>query len=608
MFGAQIFGGMRPRMESHLLEEGQATVARNCWNTSGALTPMPPLDDQSITVNALTRTIYRYQSNQWFTWSADVDVAPAPVIEDTVRRTCWTGDGAPKLTTTVILGAFSSPGKPAGTRNLGIPAPESAPEVAATEVADPTEIRVLSDIPGSPEDGDYLYFAADVEELAGFVDTDGTSAVTMATAGDWFVRDGSNWKKTDEPDDFLDPGVPEEYHSWVYTYVSDLGEEGPPSRASAIVKRGFDTAGGIQPVTITTDSGPSGAYVINAKRIYRTITGSTGVTSYNFLVEIPVATTTYEDTAQGSVLGEELPSEDWMPPPETLKGLISLPNGVLAGFDGRDVYFSEPFQAHAWPRAFVQNVSHDIVGLGVFGTTVVVCTTGPPYIISGTDPASYAAAQGELEQACVSKRSIATIDKQGVVYASPDGLVLVGPGGARIITDAAYDLKTWRALGPEGLIGAYHDRRYVGFLAESAIAFDPDRKEVYEFDDDVAAVFNDRERDELYVVSTVGGTTKIFEWRTTLDPADSPRTAVWRSKTFRAPLHSPTALQVIGGPASAIKLHADGAETALTQVQLPTDNQPVRVPAIGLARDWSVELETDEKITDVRVGEMEDML
>ena len=238
-------------------------------------------------------------------------------------------------------------------------------------------------------------------------------------------------------------------------------------------------------------------YGITRKRIYRTLTGSSGDTTYNLLVDLPVVAGTYTDEAKGSELNEALISINYDPPPAGLTGLVALPNGILAGFEGRTVYFSEPFQPHAWPRDYVQVVDADIVGLGVFGLTLVVGTTGAPHLITGGHPATYTVARMELDQACVSKRSFARIGTQGIVYASPDGLVLVGPGGGQIVSKKGYSLDEWRALDPESIIAVYHDNRYLAFHAAGVTAFDPDAGSVVSFNDTVDALYADRESDQF---------------------------------------------------------------------------------------------------------------
>ena len=328
-----------------------------------------------------------------------------------------------------------------------------------------------------------------------------------------------------------DPDVAKEEHAWVYTWVSDLGEEGPPSPASIHAARAYDVDGNIQSVTLTMATGVTGPYGINRKRIYRTAIGSDGTTEFLFLTEIQASAATYTDSALGSTLGELLPSTTWDPPPDDMEGLIGLPNGVLAGFRGRDLLLSEPYQGHAWPTDYIQVADYEIVGLGSFGTTVVVLTKGRPYLLLGSHPGASSLVAMELDQACVSKRSIARIGQQGVVYASPDGLVRVGPGGGEIISRDSYTLKEWRALSPENIVAFYHDGQYVAFLGSHAIASDPDTGGIIEFDQVVRAGYQDRVDDRLYVVQ--GG--EIKEWRTAPEGTETMAEMVWRSRIETGP-------------------------------------------------------------------------
>ena len=606
VWGTQAFGGMRPVVPEHLLKDHQAAYSRDAWNTGGALMPIPGRSATSLSVPNSTRTLYRFTPTQWFAWPDDVDVVRAPVPNDTVRRTLWTGDERsgdawPKMTTTVILGSFTQPGIPTGFRRLGIPPPENAPSLALVDLPEATAVGTSDDIPSMPTVGDYIRFTAQVAGLMGFIGIDGSTVVTAAAIGDWFVRETNNWRKLDDPPDAAaDPDAIEAFHSWVYTFVSDLGEEGPPSDPSAVQEREFANNGDIQAVTVTTDTAITGPYVLTHKRIYRTFTSATGVTSYQLVAEVPMATAAYTDDMIDTALGDALLSTSWDMPPDDLKGIVALPNGVCAGFDGRDVYFSVPYQPHAWPEDYRQTVDADIVGLGAFGTTIVILTEGNPYLAAGTHPENYALARQELDQPCVSKGSIASVGVQGVVYAAPDGLVLIGPGGGKFVSEDAYDLAKWRALGMENAVGVYHDQRYIAFLAARAVGFDVNSEEAYEFDVDADAVFVDRAEDRIYLA--LNGT--VEEFRTVPETGVSNRTALWRSKTWRMLLQAPTAAQVFADGPVTLRLYGDGALRATLTIP---DATPVWISKPGLAREWYAEIETTHRVTGFLIGEHSEM-
>ena len=384
------------------------------------------------------QTIYRFSPTQWFAWNIDVDVVPGPIRNDVLRRTYWTGQDFPRYTDTTIMGGFVGPGIPT-SRRLGVPAPTSA------------------------------------------------AMATVATFGAMVT---------------LDEMTPPVSATWTYTYVTDKGEEGPPAPPSSVETRRFDADGNIETVNLSgMERGPTGPYNATRKRIYRSVTGFEG-TTYRLLAEVAVGVETYTDNVQDVALGAALASTLWDPPPDNLEGLVGLANGVLAGFVDRDIYLSEPFQPHAWPRDYIQVTDSPIVGLDSYGTTLVVGTKGKPYLVTGSHPATAVPNRQELQQSCVSKRSFARLGEQGVVYASPEGLVLVGPGGGRIISREVYALREWEALGAADIKAFYHDNQLLLFLGDKAVAFDPETATVSEFDDDISAGYLDEEADRLYVVST----------------------------------------------------------------------------------------------------------
>ena len=320
-----------------------------------------------------TETIYAYDEVagviRWLYWLADVDVVQAPVRDDVANRIIWMGDGAPKQINSTILQAG------AGLVGTG---PWSGAGLAARSLG----VQAPTQTPS----------------VAAGVATDPTT-VTV-------------------------------YDTYVYTYVTDLDEEGPPSPASATVSRVFNVDGTLQPVTVSDLAvSPGGIGFYTRKRIYRSAVG-TAATSFQFLAEIPIAQTQYVDTKLASDLGSGLVSQDWDPPDPELRGLIALPNGSCAAFKGRELHFSEPYQPHAWPADYVQVLEEDIVGLGAYGTTVVIGTTASPYLSSGTAPGFSTPQRMELDQACIAKRSFSRVGEQGVAFASPDGIVLVGRPGA----------------------------------------------------------------------------------------------------------------------------------------------------------------------------------
>lgn len=552
VFGNRRFRGQIPRVPARILPDENAARAEDCWLDQMQVAPIPELQPVAgvPAFDANVRSIWRFDANRWFQWPHDVDVVRAPVYNDASNRTIWTqgGSGTPQQTSTTIMqgGGFASPGLPI-SRRLGVPAPTHAPSVALGAAPDPA-----------------------------------------------------------------DPNAQGESHAWLYTFVTDLGEEGPPSPPSVVLDRAFGADGSIQPVTLSDlATGPPagwGASGITLKRIYRSAVGASGRTAYQLVAEIAIAANAHNEAVTTANLGGALISADWLPPESDLQGLIALTNGVLAAFKGREIFFSEPYQPHAWPSAYVQVAGSDIVGLDSFGTTVVVGTTGDPEVISGSDPAVAFGGKMEFSHACVSKHSFSYVDMQGVVYASPDGLVLVGPQGGSLISRAVYEREHWDAIGPRNIHAAYHDGYFMMFTiptdgsAGRALAFDPEDRHIIEFPGDAAkAILHDRPRDAVYVVDRADN--RLKQWAAFGE--GTKREFTWESGKRIGPKRTFSSAQVIaeGYPVTLTLIH-DGSETACPV----EDGDPFRLPQMGIAAEWAFRIEGSARITEVRIGAAHEML
>lgn len=390
-----------------------------------------------------------------------------------------------------------------------------------------------------------------------------------------------------------DPGTTAETRVYTFTYVNSWDEESAPHSATDMTAATVDWYPG-QSVALTLPAAPAGNYNVTKKRIYRSATGSANA-SYFFVAEIPVANTSYTDTIDGDDLNEELPSLTWEQPPATLKGLVGLSNGVLVGFTGNDVYFSEPFRPFAWPVQYMQTVGYPIVGLGVIDTTVVVLTEGRPYFLQGSHPDSMVMVEADVNQACISKRSIQTING-AVYYASPDGLVALAPGGSTVITASLFDKYTWQTLNPANLIGCKYENQYVGFLntttGNGGFILDTVAK-TWNFHNIYAVGgYNDLKNDALYVI--VGN--RLHKWDT-----GTALSYVWKSKKFT--IEEPKAFTCFRVRAEAypvtFKLYKDGS---LFHTEAVADGGLKRLPA-GLGVDWEFQLEGTNEVYAVELAQ-----
>jgi hypothetical protein len=272
---------------------------------------------------------------------------------------------------------------------------------------------------------------------------------------------GPNWQMWG---DFIGSSV-FSARAYVYTYVSEYGEEGPPSAAT--LTNGWSNATWTISVFAPQPADMGGAdRNITRTRIYRTISANTGSTSYFLVAEIPVEQETYVDELPDNevAFNNQLVSYFWFGPPVDLQGLAAFPNGIAVGFRSNEVWFSEPYRPHAWPPGYVLTTEFPIVGVGICGQSVVVCTEGTPYLITGVNPQTMSLTKIKLHEPCLFRGSIVSTDTT-VIYASQNGLIQVSQSGnAGNITEQWITRERWKALTPQSNVRAIkHATSYFAF-------------------------------------------------------------------------------------------------------------------------------------------------
>ncbi|MGH9896665.1 MAG: hypothetical protein ACREA0_32630, partial [bacterium] len=232
------------------------------------------------------------------------------------------------------------------------------------------------------------------------------------------------------------------------TWVTAYGEEGPPSEPHTLDGSVDDTWVVTLPSVASTDNGDVGDNrIITLARIYRTVVGASGIATYFLVAEVDASDATYNDTDTDATVSDnsQLESTSWTGPPTDLEGFVMMANGILAGFRENEIWFTEPYRPHAWPAAYALTVEHPIVGLGIAGQSLVVCTRGNPVIANGVNPAYITTSKLAALEPCISRGSILSAP-EGVYYASANGLVLVKAAGAENITREIISRDKWQEI------------------------------------------------------------------------------------------------------------------------------------------------------------------
>ena len=396
-------------------------------------------------------------------------------------------------------------------------------------------------------------------------------------------------------------GATVESYFYVYTYANDLGWESAPSPASTMVTRDIEDQ--------TTISGfaspPAGNYNITTVRIYRTQSGTD--TNFFFLREVPLATASTVD--DNRTLGEIIETVTWLPAPgiptggatnitePTLSNLTALWNGMMAGISGNSVRICEAYVPYAWPAAYdVVPPDGKPVGLGVFGQSLLVLTTGRPLLVTGSGPDSMDQQPVEMPQGCVSSRSIVSMGA-GVAWASEDGLCWFGSGGPRILTAGIMLREDWQALVPSSIIGQMYEGLYFGSYDDGSgrkgFMINPsDPQGAYFLDAGYSAMHFDELRDQLYVLSGAN----VQKW-----DAGTPMTYRARSKVYKQPFpHNLGCAEVIAsGYPVTFRLFADGV---LKHTETVAGRNPFRLPSGYRAFDYQIEVEGTNAVQAVAVA------
>lgn len=406
------FKGKKPRESPKLLPNSYAQTAENVFLDRGKIQAVKEVVLQGTVQKATPAAIFKC-GTKWDSWASFVDVVRS-WIYDANPRFYVTDGSQPKQTKLNLINDCLSSADASTYYDLGISAPTSAPTLAFTYDG------------GTPGD--------DIQATIGYV----------------------------------------------FTYVTDWGEESAPSPASAVGEIYDD---GYCTVTCPTPAGERDADTnITDIRVYRLAVGTAGA-EYQYLTEVSIggATTAATDRdgsdyaiTPDADLGSAIETEDYDPPPAALIGLISFGVGMMAGFVNNEVYLNEPFIPYAFPEEYKKEFESDVVSIGATGNMFVVSTDTHPYVGFGSDPESLIPKKLPDMQGSVARRGMVST-KYGVIYPSPDGLILISTdGSASLITDTLYTKDQWNDLTPSSFISFFYDDKYFAFYlnADTGLVFD----------------------------------------------------------------------------------------------------------------------------------------
>ncbi|MFU1851453.1 hypothetical protein [Citrobacter portucalensis] len=317
------------------------------------------------------------------------------------------------------------------------------------------------------------------------------------------------------------------------TYVTAYGEEGPPGPASADVE--ITTPG--SSVTLSLAALPAGNNNITRRRIYRTVT-TTSDAEFMEVAELDIAATSYVDALTSDELTATLETEDYLMPPDNMIGLCTMNNGISVGFAGNEILFSMPYLPYAWPDAYKLSTYDNIIAIASVDTAVVAGTEGVPVVFSGITPSNISDKPVQLNQACLSKRSMVSM-LGFVLYAGPAGIVKITASGAGSVATAnVLTRDQWQDFNPDTIRAWSVGGNYIGLYDSDAdgdgvydtvkgFIYDPNNNDLRRLTNTFDTAYADPQSDLLYVAK---GTELWIS-----QASQTPLSMRWRSKIFHVP-------------------------------------------------------------------------
>ena len=525
-----LFTGEKPARHPDKLGQSDAQVARNTRLLSGALDVwrgLEPLMSSNLLASA---TIFRTQYGRWLEWSERVAPANTIVPNDQWERVYFTRDAGDGGVRAADRDSATSGTQPHLVAHYPVGTP--SPTGVTWEKVEPE---------GDDEEGD----------------DDG----------------GTEFERT---------------YFYTVTFVNDWGEEGPPLSEPVGPIEIFPW----EAVKLNLPSIPSGyeGRPINECRIYRSSGGE-----YLFLAQVGLSNE--EEGEFGAWIDdvewpqEPLPSQDWEPPPDGLRGLTVVGGNYFVAYRRNEILCSETGLPHAWPIDYRQPIDYEIKALASFGSTLVALTTGTVYMGQGSHPSAIAMTDTTFQAPCASEDSVVAM-AGGVMYATPDGLCFVTAQGPRFVTDGLFTRDEWQQYNPSSMKAGTWGQLYIVFYqsgqkGEGAMVFDPARAAEWGVSfldvDYPSAVFAHQEEGRLYIVED----SAIQEWHAESSPAVPYR---WRSRPLT--LSRPSPLNVVRVWADdypvIARIYRDGTLQAEVSVE---SERPRRVAGGALGREYAIEIE-----------------
>lgn len=413
------------------------------------------------------------------------------------------------------------------------------------------------------------------------------------------------------------------YRSYVFTFITDRGEESAPSLPTEPVP-----VTPAQKVSINIDL-PLPPPNVEHIRLYRTETTDAG-TAFFFVVELTLDEAEHPQPPEGylgryldlklsvDLPGDTLQSRKWETPDPNLKGLVLSTKGFYAAYLGNLLYLSVPRLAYAWPKDYAIEFTGDVKHIARYGDSLAVFTDREIALIVGNSPLEVRKVKVEGFENLSSIYSTSEMD--GLLYfATATGLAAIAGANVAMVSDAlvseafwrdtmdsanvqveAFDSAVYVLSGVEGQLFRLGLQKEGGGFVELSDAniLDIHASSFYE------GVMLLPETGEGTPAPAAADARRFYVFNVNSTTMDE-RKVTWRSRVEVAGIPmSPISVRVLADkyPADLRFRMYNGDDPAYVLEITPTDDRVRKMPVLRREREWSFEIEGTANMLSIEVG------
>lgn len=428
-----------------------------------------------------------------------------------------------------------------------------------------------------------------------------------------------------------------EVRSYIMTFVNQLGEESEPSEPIEItLNNGREVATMVLvestwAAKLADAAMLSGRYPLHGVRLYRTVPSSSGDSDFLYAFTVkgyeteelpgenymgygtsnpyPTPTTgvyNIPDKVPAAGVGSACATQDYIRDTselQSLQGLISINNGMLAAFKSNEIWVCEPGKPWAWKGRAIYTLPSRVISLVAHEQGFYVLTATGPHYFSGSLPETMVGQRLPSELACLNKRAACSIGDT-MIFLSGDGPVHVSGMQAQI--DAAFNREVWRdEYGDNAVNGSMQ----LAAWGNRVIAYYPGAGNSFLYDVEDRSWVRSNVRID-YAVTAPAGAIQTHDalifgdagyyWKIFGGAADTELWQ-WQSKNFPVPKPLSFGVFMISGTGTAtVKVYADGVLKHTSSVLTLSPAGTVhRLPSGFLAAKWSLLIEAQSINTEL---------